>query len=725
MKSLILSIIIIFCFSLVYSYSFAETQIEENPKIKIVNNGSQKHSTDVPIMIDGKILLPIKEILNDIGIQVVDENIIYNQSENSINIKTDSLTIYLKSGSKEALINDKPVTLNDTQTIYNKDGLIYSQFEFIAKSFEKRYLFDERNSLVFIIDEKQYLQTKEILNKAFGVIDSAKNYKYSKKYIYTGESKGKKSVFDYTSDFLINKATKIAYEKDKLSTLNKDKTSNLEKESYFSKDLMYYKNSTENKWSWELFNEDSSDSILHENIFDSTFKAFDFLSPDEFFYAGLILQESSSPNEIILKGDINLIKEFNDYFGYSNGLVEGNSEIRINKDTFQINQIINSFSSELESDGVEKFNMTVKYYNITSPQKLEIILPKNLIKVTAEMKTKAVLNQGVKYLEDGRNEDAIKCFDDVIKTQPKNSEAYLNKGKALLDLNRIADAIVLYNKAIKLNKSLTREYSSIGEKYFQLEKYEDSLKYLNMVLKDNLNNGKACFYKAEILFKKSNYKDALDFYFRSATLKYCSYNTLNDQGYWLRINSKYELAILYYDKCIELDKNNYVGYIEKACSLDALHKFGEAIKYYRKALALRKDDIAIYANMANDLDIVNKSLEANVFREEALKIKPRNDYDYNNRGNLLESLGRYDEAIECYDQAIALDPNEPNYYNNKGIILYDLKKYTEAIELYDKAIKINPNYEFAYLNKYDSLMELGKIKEAVIVLEQIKKIRAK
>jgi tetratricopeptide (TPR) repeat protein len=714
LKRLIFSFILIFCFSLIYSHSYAETQIEECPEIKIIINGNQKHTGNLPIKIDEKILLPIKEILNELGIQVDDKNIIYSQTENSLKMITDSLTIYLKSGSKEALINEKPVILDDIQTIYNKDGLIYSQFEVIAKSFGRRYLVDEKNNIIYIIDEKQYLQTKEILDKAFGVLESAKNYKYSKKYSISSESNGNKNVFDYNSEYLINRISKIAYEKEQYSNLNNGNTSSLKKESYFSKDSMYYKNSTERNWSWELFNENSIDPMFEENIFDTTFNAFHFFYPNEFFYAGLILRESDNPNEIILRGDINIKKEFNDLFEFPDATTECFSEMRINKDTYQFNQINNNFIMIFKiGENDQKLDVKLGYYNINYPQNLEIGVPNNLINITEDMRIKAVLNQGIDYLKVGSNEDAIKCFDAVIKIQPKNSDAYLNKGRALLNLNKITDAIELYNKAVGLNKNLISEYSNIGKKYFELKKYNDSIKYLNMALKNSPNNGEACYYKAEILFNKGSYKDALVFYYRAAIQKYCSYNTINDKGYELRINSKYELAILYYDKLIELDKNNGIGYSEKAFCLEQLNRYQEALKYYNKAIVLRKDDIANYHNKADILNILNKPLEAKKCLEAALKIKPVGSYGYNNMGNVLEDLGRHDEAIKYFDRAIELDPNDPNAYNNKGIALLAQEKYSEAVECYDKAIEVNSNYAFAYYNKGIALTAQKKYIEAI------------
>ena len=51
-------------------------------------------------------------------------------------------------------------------------------------------------------------------------------------------------------------------------------------------------------------------------------------------------------------------------------------------------------------------------------------------------------------------EDAIKCFDELIKLNKNDASVYLKKGLALKNLNRLDEALIFYDKAIKLRSKL-------------------------------------------------------------------------------------------------------------------------------------------------------------------------------------------------------------------------------------------------------------------------------
>lgn len=234
----------------------------------------------------------------------------------------------------------------------------------------------------------------------------------------------------------------------------------------------------------------------------------------------------------------------------------------------------------------------------------------------------------------------------------------------------------------------------------------------------DVKNCEAYYRKGQLLFEANKYQEALDSYVEAAKISSYYVDIINDRAYTLRINSKFQTAILYYDKIIEIDKNNWTGYLQKGLCLQDLKRVEEALEYYNYAENLKPNELSILHNKAGVLEHLGRTEDAIEYLNKAAKIEPKNAFDYNNKGNVLLDLNRFEEAIVCFDKSIELDPYDPNAYNNKGLALYELGKYEEAITYYDKAIELYPSYARSYRNKYLALLTLGRKDEAAVCLKK-------
>jgi tetratricopeptide (TPR) repeat protein len=99
-------------------------------------------------------------------------------------------------------------------------------------------------------------------------------------------------------------------------------------------------------------------------------------------------------------------------------------------------------------------------------------------------------------------------------------------------------------------------------------------------------------------------------------------NELNNEGYTLAREGKFDEAIELYDRAITLDSKVAVVWHNRGGALDQLSRFEEVLASYDTAL-----------------DIDSSAAPT-----------------WNNRGLVLRQLGRYDEALESYKQAIEIYP---------------------------------------------------------------------
>ncbi len=117
------------------------------------------------------------------------------------------------------------------------------------------------------------------------------------------------------------------------------------------------------------------------------------------------------------------------------------------------------------------------------------------------------------------------------------------------------------------------------------------------------------------------------------------------------LSKRYEKAIWFYDKALELNS-------------------GYSLAWYNKGDA--------YFNLGNP----DKAIEC---YDRTLELDPNDVETWNNKGAVCSSLRLYDKAIECYDRATMLKPDYATAWNNKGMAYEKIGQLGKAKECYRKA----------------------------------------
>ncbi len=120
--------------------------------------------------------------------------------------------------------------------------------------------------------------------------------------------------------------------------------------------------------------------------------------------------------------------------------------------------------------------------------------------------------------------------------------------------------------------------------------------------------------------------------------------------------SRFEEALISYEKVLKIDPRSIDALNGKGMILNQLGKYEEAITWFDKALE-------IDPNFANALD---------------------------NKGITLANLGKYEEAIAWFDKALEIDPHFIDAMYNKADALGELGKYEESLEWTDRALTLKP-----------------------------------
>jgi hypothetical protein len=86
-----------------------------------------------------------------------------------------------------------------------------------------------------------------------------------------------------------------------------------------------------------------------------------------------------------------------------------------------------------------------------------------------------LLSKGQTLMNLDQPGDALGCFNQALKRQPRNAEALLKKGTALERLRRMQEAIDAYDGAIAIDDSMTMAYLAKGGLCNRMERYSEAL----------------------------------------------------------------------------------------------------------------------------------------------------------------------------------------------------------------------------------------------------------
>jgi tetratricopeptide (TPR) repeat protein len=94
-----------------------------------------------------------------------------------------------------------------------------------------------------------------------------------------------------------------------------------------------------------------------------------------------------------------------------------------------------------------------------------------------------LMAKGQEFLDSREPDNALACFEEVIRTEPHHAEALVKKGTALEQLKRLEEAIDCYDKAIAANQAMTVAYLHKGAVYNQLERFSEALECYEQALR--------------------------------------------------------------------------------------------------------------------------------------------------------------------------------------------------------------------------------------------------
>ena len=187
------------------------------------------------------------------------------------------------------------------------------------------------------------------------------------------------------------------------------------------------------------------------------------------------------------------------------------------------------------------------------------------------------------------------------------------------------------------------------------------------------------------------------------------------------INEKnIDKALVVSEKLLLLKDDAETNYIHGNV-LKLKNKFEEAIIFYKKAIELKHDFFEAYNNLASSQKKIGLINEAIQNYNTSIKIKENNLEAHFNLGNLLYEEKNFDEALTSYEKVIEINREFPKSYFLIAQIKSVQGKFEEAKTFFLKAIEKDKFLSEAYVH-YVNTRKIKEDDTIIKVLEELLKI---
>lgn len=327
--------------------------------------------------------------------------------------------------------------------------------------------------------------------------------------------------------------------------------------------------------------------------------------------------------------------------------------------------------------------------------------------------------KGEALIQLARYDEAIKFYDAISEAFSKSADVWFSKGFALRSLNNFSDALIALDKAIELRPKFADAWNGKGVVLSDMKMHDEAIQAYDKAIKIRPKFALAWSNKGGVLANLGKYDEAIQAYDKAIELDSKDAEIWNSKGVALADRNKYDEAINAIDKAIEIDPKNAIAWYNKGLVLYERDEYDEAIKAFERATAIDLKFADAWYFRGKALGQQDRHDEAVMAYDEAIKISdeaiglnPKNAETWNTKGYALYEKENYDEAMIASNKAIELDPNNEGAWANKGCILHKQGKYNEALVALDSAIAINPKYAKVWNKKGKALKSLGRTTEA-------------
>ncbi len=296
----------------------------------------------------------------------------------------------------------------------------------------------------------------------------------------------------------------------------------------------------------------------------------------------------------------------------------------------------------------------------------------------------------------------------ISSTDSANAYRLNTTAVYLLHEKRYEEAILCFDSVLKLIPGNRAAQIGIAEGNFHLGNYNFALSYLNRLLEMNANDTDAVFRKALVLLSLENYKEALtviDHYIQLSPKDpegwyykgYCQKNEATHSYGTFGDKSNYRKAIKSLNNAIELaGGSHYKSFVVLGNIYKNMDDLNTAVSFYQKAIEADSTQGLPYINIGDVKLLQHDTTAAVNYFNRAIEQNPADEYNLSLVNSRLLKLGMMEKVYMQTQALLANDSVSLNGLLVMGSLLLREKKYKEALTFFDKALYYHPGSSTAY-----------------------------
>lgn len=297
------------------------------------------------------------------------------------------------------------------------------------------------------------------------------------------------------------------------------------------------------------------------------------------------------------------------------------------------------------------------------------------------MKTKKINSKeyllAVKYFKENDFKKTIETCKKIIATRSSTDDTHYLLALAQTQLKNYTDAFSEIEKAIKINKNKIEFFIFKGNLNRENKTYEKALESFQAAFEINSKNTDALYWTSVTMYQMGQKKSALNIINNAIAIE------KNNKFILFKakcLEDLYEFndALIEYDYLLDINNKDFKALLGKSDLLRRMFKYELAIEYATKAMDVDKTNINCYllkSVIFKDMQKIDESLK---ILDEGLVIKPNSEQANFNKSIILLQSGKFKKGWELYEwrwkvaewTSIPLVTSKPAWNGEKDICLY-------------------------------------------------------